>query len=403
MKLSVFIVIVFISIKILFAQDITNIDTNNEIFIKSRNSSSEVKKFIRVNTQFRVIDKKAYLDTIQFEHRGRYFFQNAPPFVILSDGNYVIGYEGNVGDKSALYLYNKDGKFLKKVARYGQGPGEVSGSMTLCKDKNNFYVSDGIQRKILIFTNNGKYVREVWQSTHWGYQAFKVSSVSDRYFYYHIFPSRKAKLFTMGNLKNGIIKEFGELSKANKIAMHSRISGIVFNEAGYLFVIKPAEYGFEIFDDNGNYIGKRTGKRPGFFKEIPGKVVKRIDKDHIYSLEVFFNNTRAQSIFYLGENILIILYYRNYLKNGKKITWKYLLSNNGKDLPELKFITHIEFWKTDGEYLGCCQLKGKFPGVSYAEEGYLYFWYQKDSMQGDYYPNPLLIRYDLWKKLGWRQ
>ena len=35
-----------------------NIDTNNEMFIKSSNNSSELMKFIRENKQFRVIDKK---------------------------------------------------------------------------------------------------------------------------------------------------------------------------------------------------------------------------------------------------------------------------------------------------------------------------------------------------------
>lgn len=409
MKLIIIICLIVLGyFNMILAQTEKKLNNYKGITIQTEFDLSELKSFINLNSEFLLQGREIFVDTIRFAHNSKYFFNNSSIFIVLSNGNYVIGYSGSGGfreNKSAVYLYNKDGKFLKEVAQYGQGPGEVTGVLKMDKDKKHFYVSDGDQRKIIIFNNNGEFIREIKQSREWSGKTFRVSPVSGRYFYYHIFPSTDTPLFTMGSFDQGIIRQFGKIGNVNKIAMFAGgISGMVFNEFGYLFVIKPAEYGFAIYGETGEYIGYVTQEKPSFFQPPSEKDVRKIEKNLRNSIELFYNNSRSQKIFYLSNNILVILYCKNYLENGGKITYEYLMKHLNNNEITIKFISYLEFWKTDGEFLGRCKITGKYPGITHAEKGYFYYWYQQENIQEDgLYPNPYLIRYDLWKELGWRK
>jgi len=387
---------------LVFGQKSKGAGLNHHALNSSNIDISKLESFFKQNKEFSLPNRTSFLDTIIFEHKNKYFFSFSPPMDILGDGRYILAEKGK---EPEVYLYDQDGLLIRKISRFGQGPGEVTGAIGISHDENYIYISDGDQKKIIILSHKGKFIREVRKVRNWASNSFAVSPISNRYFYYHLFPSPMSLLFSMGNLESGMLKHFGEVDEINKIAMHvGGISSIVFNEQGLLFVIKPAEYGFEVYNDQGVFLRKVSNERSRFFKPPTNKEIKKIEKDHLYSLELFYNHTRTQNIFYLGGDLLVILYYKNYLVNGEKITFKYLMSKKDEEIPDMKFVSHFEIWKTNGEFIGRSEIVGKHPGIHFANNGYLYFWEQNDVLdKNGFFPNPNLIRYDLWQELGWRK
>jgi len=375
----------------------------DEVLVASNVSLDKLKNFIKNNRVIEIEKKTEFLNTTKFEHSNNYFFNQDPPFVELDDGRYVIVYSDN---PSAIYIYSHHGKFEKVISREGQGPGEIlPGCIQIDKGKNRFYVSDETQAKIIVFNYNGEFVKEIKPSRKYAPCSFKVSTVSDKYFYYHIFPLPDAPMFTMGSPDMGIIKEFGSMNEVNIAA--SGIGGIkamVFNEKGYLFVIKPEEYGYEIYNGKGNFVALINGKIPDYFDPVTLREVKRERKKvGVFKfVELFFNHTNAQRIYYLGNNIIVISYIKLCYKNSnKKIRVDDIIFKRGVN-EDLTHKIFLEFWVANGEYLGAVRIDGRLL-PSHGENGFLYCW--DLHMQPDpngFYPNPYLIKYDIWKEVGWR-
>jgi len=354
------------------------------------------------------------VDTVWFEHKREYFFNRNPNFAWLGNGNYAIMNNGihsmlTMGGTTGpmIFLYDENGRFLRAVSRSGQGPSEImSATITIvAKNEKNFFVTDGMQMKIVVFDNDGNYVREVRHSYSWIPRSFVVSPVSDRYFYCHFEPLAKIPLLTMGSTKTGIIKKFGDVAMINQVVVHAgKLHALAFNEKGYLFVIKPEEYGFDIYRDNGDFVGHVTQKPPRFWQPPSKKDVQKVLKNDEISMGIFFSHTRAQGIWYLGNNIIVINYRINYRKGGGKIDSDYLWGMSGKKRPkEFKIRSYFEFWLVNGEYLGAVEL-GESNEYLEGERGVLYKWVEPDKEGADgLFPNPCLVRYDLWEALRWRR
>lgn len=370
--------------------------------LPASHDTTPLRRFLKQYREMSYEEKGMCTDTIHFAHENRWFFNINPPFLPLDNGYWAIGYTGS---DPAVYLYRADGSFVKKVTGQGQGPGEITGAVTLAKQHENFYISEGDQRKILCFANDGKFLRELPRARTWGAKTFVVSPTSRRYYYYSIIGNPDTHLFTMGDLDRGMIKEFGDIDPVNNIAMLAGpIHGITCDDNGYFFVIKPAEYGIDIFQEPDRYLGRATAKPPKFFQPPPDKEIKKIKRNNRYSIELFFNNMHTEKIYYLGRHILLVTYTKATLTDGSRITFDVIAKGlQTRENKKLRFLTYLEFWQTDGTRLGHSRLTGKYPGVAYAENGYLYYWEQQEELDEDgLYPNPALLRYDLWKELGWR-
>ncbi len=62
--------------------------------------------------------------------------------------------------KNCVFKFDKNGNYLQKLGRKGQGPGEFERPTNLIVDnQNNLYVSD--QRKIHVFNSSGKFVKSI--------------------------------------------------------------------------------------------------------------------------------------------------------------------------------------------------------------------------------------------------
>jgi len=80
------------------------------------------------------------------------------PFFLCSDkkGNIYVSDSRN----HSILKFDSLGKFLKKIGRKGQGPGELSNPRYICcDDRNNLIVYDSNNRRIQIFSPEGEYLK----------------------------------------------------------------------------------------------------------------------------------------------------------------------------------------------------------------------------------------------------
>lgn len=62
----------------------------------------------------------------------------------------------------SIMLFDSNGKYLNKLAKYGQGPGEYISIESFCVDKeDNIYILDNAQRKLLKYNNLGEFIGKI--------------------------------------------------------------------------------------------------------------------------------------------------------------------------------------------------------------------------------------------------
>ena len=371
---------------------------SSDVLVKKDMNLKRMREFITNNNKIYLLDAGSYLDTIYFQDENKYFFNYNEPFTMLKNGCFVICSR----KEPAVYLYDNKGNFLRQISRSGRGPGEYKMIDGIDSDDKYIYVAEGIERKILCYDYNGNYISQTLSARKEAPYAFKVSPSSDKYYYYHIFPNYKndnSYMITMGSIKNGILKQFGKMNKINKIASSSGdINGIVLNEKGYLFVIKPEEYGYEIYSKSGELISNITKNIPSYFKPVSDyKEVERVIDDPYKSYFLFIKHTKAQSIFYLGDNILAVLYVRPIISGNKReITWNDIVTAS----KDVNYKINIEFWHVDGKYLGTIELDDRVIFAN-GKDGCLYYWgFNAKKNEKGYMLNPYLVKWNLWKEIG---
>lgn len=97
-------------------------------------------------------------------------------------------------DVQSLLLFDKDGRFIKKIAGQGQGPGEYSKMYDVAVDKEGkrLFVLDAYAQSILIYDFGGKYI----ESKKFGFWAQELKYIGDD----------KIALY-VGYAPNGYVKE----------------------------------------------------------------------------------------------------------------------------------------------------------------------------------------------------
>jgi len=367
--------------------------------IKSNIDIDNIKSFLDNNKRIDFKNKKCYLDTICFESQGKYFLQTTFPFEELKNGHFLIADTR----KSNLYLFSENGKYLKTISRIGQGEGEYMKISDIAKNDQNIFVTDGMQRKILIYDYEGRFVKELKKAYNHGPTDFKVSPVSYNYVYYHIFPYPNSPTLTIGNFEKGIIKTAGKMDKINKIATFTSVKGISINEKGYIFVIKPMEYGYDIYGIDGKLKVSIAPEYPHFFNAVSKNILRKINFDNSSEvMEVCMNSIKAKSIYYLGDNIIVIQYLKHYIiGSNNNVTMKDWYTQ----IENIYAKIHLDFWRVDGEHLGSIETDSRSIFRN-GENGYLYFWSVNDindiKDSSGFYQNPCLIKYDIWKEIGIR-
>ena len=91
---------------------------------------------------------------------GNMGIANVVDFEIDSEGNIYFFESNNEG--YTIFKFDKQGHFIKSFGRKGQGPGEIQYIVwSGLDDQDNLFVSDNGNRKILFFTKEGEFTREI--------------------------------------------------------------------------------------------------------------------------------------------------------------------------------------------------------------------------------------------------
>jgi len=134
---------------------------------------------------------------------------------------------------NALFVFDMNGKYLFKIARMGQGPGEYIRIMDFDIDKNgDIYLFDaGYGKRILVFDSTGKYIRTIQLE----YNLGNFCLIDEKMYLSKPFDSRRrfACLVTydMNNKKTEIIldnKYLFELDDSNPFDFYHSPDSIIF-------------------------------------------------------------------------------------------------------------------------------------------------------------------------------
>jgi len=91
---------------------------------------------------------------------GNMGIANSVDFEIDSDGSIYFFESNNEGD--TIFKFDKQGHFVKSFGQKGQGPGEIQYIVwTGLDNQDDIFVSDNGNRRILFFTGEGEFIREI--------------------------------------------------------------------------------------------------------------------------------------------------------------------------------------------------------------------------------------------------
>jgi len=93
-------------------------------------------------------------------------------YMLLEPVSLEVDAQGNIYvlDRKASHIkvYDKNGKFLKTISKKGQGPGEVQGPRDIhITPKGEILVNDSSTRRLLFFSLDGQFIREISAGKMW--------------------------------------------------------------------------------------------------------------------------------------------------------------------------------------------------------------------------------------------
>jgi hypothetical protein len=203
----------------------------------------------------------------------------------------------NAGTRS-IYVFSLDGKYVRKMGRIGQGPGELVGPV--CFEVNNrgeVFVYDHSNNRITSYSINGNY-----------YSSFSVYgrdlstiAVTDEGYIIMNLPKRGYYL-TIFNRKGDIIQEIGLIDHLTKFDtvnyVYSQGNPIVDSE-GNFYIFLQNLFKVKKFNNNGDLLFEKE------LDYLTGRGKKEIEKDRIKPENI--KNPLSTPMYILFEDII----YRN--------------------------------------------------------------------------------------------
>ena len=181
--------------------------------------------------------------------------------VVMDIGEQLILVKNRLNDGD-IFVYDRNGKALRKINHKGQGPGEYTNirTITLDEDMGEMFVNDIILRKIFVYDLYGKFKRSFNHQEGFGSSNYGNLEVKEYAFYSEILNYDKNNLLCYDEIDNrrtfiliskqdgSITKEITILFKDKKSLQQKRLDGeiITLNRA----VPRP----YRITPYNENYI-----------------------------------------------------------------------------------------------------------------------------------------------------
>lgn len=131
---------------------------------KENNNAHMDRSYIEVNidnleTEKQIPFSSVFKDfkVVPLETSDKCLIGNISQIEILNDTMYVL--DSNIA--KALFVFDNNGKFIRKIGTVGKGPGEYINPLSFTLDEKNSQIQILDRRKIMKFNNNGKLIGEI--------------------------------------------------------------------------------------------------------------------------------------------------------------------------------------------------------------------------------------------------
>jgi len=172
-------------------------------------------------------------------------------------------------------IFSDRGKFIKKIGKKGDGPGEFKSIDGIAEDFDYYYISDGLNRRISIFTKDGLFLRSIKVPSSIWFDSGEII-VRNNKIYMNSFES-KYKVFW----ENHMTKQIAVLDTSGKTLYHfGDYPGIYkkyklmwtmpkfdMDEEGNTYISSWQSWQLSKYDRNRNLI-KYFGMQGKYFKEV---------------------------------------------------------------------------------------------------------------------------------------
>jgi len=230
----------------------------------------------------------------------------------MDDENYIFGSINDVevdswgniyvldGKMTRIVKFDRDGKFILRFGKKGQGPGEFGfpESMVLDSDRNIYVLSSG---KVLVFDENGKYLQS------FPYNFYGLDIALDNEENLILLGPRDDGIFHVYNRKGNYLYSYGSGFKVPdefakfKQARFSKLPIRLWSIEDEVYVLNPYRLEIHVYKDGRikDKLSKITPDylRPEIKESVPGGYVGYVSGNLIHKKEdmlfVFYNGKAA--------------------------------------------------------------------------------------------------------------
>jgi len=264
-----------------------------------------------------------------------------------------------------VYLFNEEGKFLKKIGRSGQGPGEFVEPCSIYIDaKDIIYILDERNRRVEIFDSNASYIKSI--------KIINFPSGSG----HHIIVDKSGNFYISGyyRFQNSLMAKFsstGELLKHFSLPV-IEYKGIEFDDHSQIMVNQLLCGGSMCFDDEERLFF--SYKWPHQIKILTpeGKALFQSSKESKLNwTPPFFKTdqingmlfgvfTLTSKLFFLDNYLVNFIHAIDWEGNPRKKIQMSVFENNPEEYIRYKRkYTVLEFFTKEGEFITSTEIDEK--------------------------------------------
>jgi hypothetical protein len=230
--------------------------------------------------------------TIKLEAKSESYIKGIGNMLIVKNGDIIIK---NNDKKSCVLIFDKNGKFKKKMANSGNGPGESEYTHSIAMDsKENIYLFDQTTKRINIYDQSYKFIKLIQSKT--ANQHLHFNKKDEMYLFLGLNIGRVYKCIEKVDNSGKVVTRFAEFPKeALNVKFYHFGDAMSIDNTNNIFVTNGIYPGIRKYDSNGKLL-----------KEFGTKYVKMVTEKDIRgkSHEV----ARFLQSFIIFRDILIVLY-----------------------------------------------------------------------------------------------
>jgi len=237
-------------------------------------------------------ERKIFID-IDYKFNNEFLYKPYQIREITNTKEKVILDIGNV----CLYVFSDNGKFIRKISRAGQGPGDILNPSYFDVDINgDIYVYEQGNYRISIFSKYGKFIN-----------SFRLESVPSFIPTLYVTKDREIVVnlpssgyfITIFSREGKILREIGNTPYFDSPLYYEKLTGYPFKcENGNYYIFLETQFLVKVFDKSGSIIlEKNLDEILPFLSKI--KELDKIKSRNIGFLKIFWDILYRNNKFYI--------------------------------------------------------------------------------------------------------